>query len=102
LLALLVLVAAWHPLPGYLAEIVFCVAAIVAAVNWCRKCQPTVCRILVAALVGLVFGAAVLAILLLLGQGGQRGLVVLALAALALGGLVLWGVWSRCFTLTEK
>jgi hypothetical protein len=99
LLALLVLVAALHPLPGYVAEVLVAVALVVALFAWRKVCRPTLCRIIIAALVGLVLGAGVVALLLLFGLTGQRGLLTLAQSAVALALLVVVGMAKGCFKL---
>lgn len=96
-LALLTLVAALHPLSFYVAEIAIAVGAIVALLVWRKVCRPAPCRIVTAALVGLVLGAVAAAVLLLFGITGRRGLVTLAVAVIALGLLLFFGARARCF-----
>lgn len=99
LLALFVLVAALHPWSNYLAEIAAAVAALAALFYWRKVCRPALCRFITAAIVGLLLGAAVVALLLLFGVTGQRGLFTLALAAIALGLFFVEGLRANCFKL---
>jgi hypothetical protein len=96
LLAGLVIVAAAHPIAGYVAELLFGAATLVAAGVWWRQCTPSKCRLLAAGIVGVAGGAAVVAIAWLAGWVHHRGALTLAAAALALAVLVLTAVWKRC------
>lgn len=102
LLALFVIAAGWASSGGFLPAVVAALAAAVAAVLWAMKCAPSACRWMTAALLGLVLGAAVLGVLLLLGAVGQWGMNVLALTTLGLGLLVIAGVWTGCYALGKK
>lgn len=88
LVALLVVVAGVHPLPGFLVELVVLVLAVVVGVYWWIACKPSPCRIVLASALGIVLGAAVLGQLALLGLGGASLIGWLAGAA-AVGGLLL-------------
>jgi len=96
LLALLVVVAALHPLPGYLAEVVVAAAAALSVVTWARRCAPSVCRLLVAAILGISLGAALVAVLFLLAVTAPHGPIVLVVTAIALGLLALAWASKRC------
>ena len=50
-------------------------------------------------LIGLILGVAVVALLLLLGVIGPTGQIILAQAVVALGLVLIIGVWMRCFKL---
>jgi hypothetical protein len=92
-------VAALHPLPNYLAEILVGVAVMLAVIVWRNRCHPVLCRVLTATLIGLVLGAAVVALLLLFGLLGATGQITLAQVAVAIGVVLIIGVWGRCFKL---
>jgi len=95
LLGLMVVLAGLNPLLGLAGAVL----AAVAGVLWAGSCHPSRCRWIVAALAGLAFGAAGLALLTFLGLTGPEAPVVLRLAAVALGGLAALGVRFRCFRL---
>ena len=98
-LALFVIVAAFSPLRNCVAELVVGAGVVAAMFVWCKRCRPEFCRVLAATLIGLVLGAAVLALFLLAGLTAARGQLVLALTAVAIGLVVIIGVWRRCFRL---
>jgi hypothetical protein len=102
LLALLIIVAAWHPLSGYLAEIMAGIGAAWSFVVWWKKCAPPIRAIMVSALIGLVAPIAVLAILLLVGVASSRGPIVILLVAVVLGALVIAGLRARVFALAGE
>ncbi len=96
LLALFVVVAALHPMPLYVPELVIAVAVLVSALAWIKACLPSRCRILNTLLIALALSAAALAILILAGIG-SISVVMLAVIALLLGLLVVLGLLWRCF-----
>lgn len=96
LLALFVALAGLHPIAGYLLEAVAAAAAIAIGGRWIAKCAPTICQILLAAMAGLVVGAAILGVLWLAGAAGAHAMPVLAVAAILLGLLAVAGLLSRC------
>jgi hypothetical protein len=99
LLALLVVVAGLHPLPGYVAELATAAGLAAVAVAW-AGCAPGRCRVLLAVLLGLGDGAGVLAALVLAGVAGAPGITVLAAAALAAGVVAAAGALAGCFRLS--
>ena len=101
-LALFVVLAGLHPVANYLPEIIIAAFLLIVLVLWAVKCGSSVCRLITASLVGLGFGAAVLALFLLAGFSAQQGLVVLALAALFFGAVVIAGLISGCLSFSEK
>jgi hypothetical protein len=101
-LALFIFVAGLHPLANYLPEIVAGVLLVIILLFWTTRCAPSICRIIVACLVGLALGAAILAVLLLAGFAGQYGLIVLAVAALLFCAAAIAGVLSGCLAFIEK
>jgi hypothetical protein len=104
LLALLVAVAALHPLPAYVAEIAVTVGLIVAATSWRIRCAPSRCAVVATVIAGLALGIGVTGVLWLLGVAGLIGVVdSLVVAVLASTGIVLAlamlaAVRWRCFT----
>lgn len=97
LVALLIAAAGLHPLPDYLAELAAAAAALLALFGWRRRCRPSRCRQLAAALVGLGSGAAVVGLLRLLGLVGGRAGLALSWAAIA-AALLLLAAWRLgCF-----
>jgi hypothetical protein len=98
LLALLVVTAALHPLPGYIVEALVAAGAAVSTAIWVRTCAPSVCRLLGGAILGVGVGAALVALLWLLAVTGPRGLTALVVTAIALGLLVLAGALKGCVT----
>ena len=101
-LALLVVLAGLHPLANYLPEIIVAALLLIVLVLWATKCGSSVCRLITASLVGLGFGAAVLALFLLAGFAAPHGLVVLALSALFFGAVVIAGLISGCLSFSEN
>jgi hypothetical protein len=102
ILALFIVVLGVHPFANYLPEITVGILTLAAFVLWAIKCGPTVCRILVACIVGLGVGAAFLSALWLAGFARQQGLIVLALSTLVFGALIVACVLGGCFTVVEK
>jgi hypothetical protein len=96
LLACLVIVAAVHPVTGYLVEIVFAAATLAAAGLWWALCAPSRCRLLKAAVAGISAGAGAVAIAWLADWVGHRGALTLAVCAIALAVLLLAGLATRC------
>ncbi|HEX8492032.1 MAG TPA: LodA/GoxA family CTQ-dependent oxidase [Pyrinomonadaceae bacterium] len=101
-LALVIIVAGLHPSANYLPEIIAAVLWLVLVALWLIKCKPSACRIIVACLVGLAIGSAILAILLLAGLAQQHGLITLACAALFFGAMTLAGIFSGCLSFVDK
>ena len=95
LLAQMVVLAGLHPVLGLAGAALAAVAGFI----WASSCHPSRCRWIVAALAGMAFGAAGLALLTFLGLTGPGAPVVLGLASVALGGLAALGVRFRCFRL---
>jgi hypothetical protein len=102
LLALLVIIAGWHPLPGYVAETIVAIGVVASFVVWRKTCAPSVRAIILSTLIGLIAGIALLAVLLLLGLTVNRGPIVVLLVALALGVLVVAGLRARFFALAGE
>ena len=98
LLALLVVMFALHPLPGYLGEILVGLGFAAAAANWRVRCAPSRCAVTAAVISGLAVGAGVVGILWLLGVTGTLGAAVLAVAGAALAVAVLLTLRWRCFS----
>lgn len=98
LLAVLVIVCGIHPLAGYGAEVLAAVLVIASALWW-HRCKPSAPRVLLAALLGLGAGAAVLALLVLIGGAGTHLVPALAVASVAAGLVVAAGAASGGFRL---
>lgn len=97
-LALLLAAAAWHPLPSYLPEGLAGLGLLVAGWHWVRRCKPSRCRRVIAALVGAALGVALAAVLSLFGLAGSSAPTVLATGALLTGALAVLGTYWRCFS----
>jgi hypothetical protein len=107
LLALLVAVAALHPLPVYLAEILVAIGLAAGAVHWRVRCAPNRCAVLSTVVAGLAIGAGVAGIVWLLAMAGwlavtvSQTATVLASAGIALAVATLVAVRLRCFARTD-
>lgn len=101
-LALLIIVAGLHPLASYLPEAVAAILLFGALLWWLIKCVSSVCRFIVAGLVGMGTGAAVLATFMLVGLAQQHGPIVLVVAALISGALAVTGVLTGCLSFIDK
>ncbi|MGA7732258.1 MAG: hypothetical protein WCD37_13435, partial [Chloroflexia bacterium] len=102
LLALLVLITAWQPLATPVLELVVLALLIAAALGWRANCAPSVCQWAAVLLVGLGFGAAGIALLLLGGAAGLLAPWVLVIVLLALSAALVVGLRSGCLGFAGK
>jgi hypothetical protein len=99
LVALVTVLAGWLP-TSVLAVLIAGVAAALVWRSWFVACRASPCQMLAASAVGLGVGAAVLAVSIAFGFSGSLAPAVLAVATLALAGVLLAALRSRCMRLS--
>jgi len=97
LAALIIAVGALTGTPQLIAGASIAALLLAAMAAWIAQCKPSACRAIKTALLGAAVGAAVLALMALIGFGTAQLVTILALATVLVGALALASALKRCF-----